>query len=130
MTRYLGLLKQILNSKQIPNPLFQLFKNSGIGCQYRAIFKVIIATLKVANKAAGILNDKYSGCNIPGFEVEFVPTIIATASHISKIGGGRTTQSQAAAQIINYMQKHQGVTFKRKDEIATMVLQDKTTLRE
>lgn len=44
--------------------------------------------------------------------------------------GGTPQMVQAAAQIINYMQKHQGVTFKRKDEIAAMALQDKTTLRE
>lgn len=44
--------------------------------------------------------------------------------------GGTPQMVQAAAQIISYMQKHQGVTFKRKDEIAAMALQDKTTLRE
>jgi peptidoglycan/xylan/chitin deacetylase (PgdA/CDA1 family) len=44
--------------------------------------------------------------------------------------GGTPQMVQAAAQIISYMQKHQGVTFKRKDEIAVMALQDKTTLRE
>ncbi|MTK54504.1 polysaccharide deacetylase family protein [Paludibacter sp.] len=44
--------------------------------------------------------------------------------------GGTPQMVQAAAQIIGYMQKHQGVTFKRKDEIAAMVLHDKTTIRE
>jgi Predicted xylanase/chitin deacetylase len=44
--------------------------------------------------------------------------------------GGTPQMVQAAAQIISYMQKHQGVIFKRKDEIAAMALQDKTTLRE
>jgi len=44
--------------------------------------------------------------------------------------GGTPQMVQAAAQIISYMQKHQGVTFKRKDEIAAMALQDKTTLRD
>ena len=44
--------------------------------------------------------------------------------------GGTPQMVQATAQIISYMQKHQGVTFKRKDEIAAMALQDKTTLRE
>ena len=44
--------------------------------------------------------------------------------------GGTPQMVQATAQIISYMQKHQGVTFKRKDEIAAMALQDKTTLRD
>jgi peptidoglycan/xylan/chitin deacetylase (PgdA/CDA1 family) len=44
--------------------------------------------------------------------------------------GGTPQMVQAAAQIIGYMQKHQGVTFKRKDEIAAMALHDKTTIRE
>jgi len=44
--------------------------------------------------------------------------------------GGTPQMVQAAAQIISYMQKHQGVTFKRKDEIAAMALQDKTTIRD
>lgn len=44
--------------------------------------------------------------------------------------GGTPQMVQAAAQIISYMQKHQGITFKRKDEIAAMALHDKATLRE
>jgi hypothetical protein len=37
---------------------------------------------------------------------------------------------KAATELITYMQKHQGVAFKRKDEIAAMTLKDSTSLRE
>jgi peptidoglycan/xylan/chitin deacetylase (PgdA/CDA1 family) len=36
----------------------------------------------------------------------------------------------AANKLIRYMQKHKGVTFKRKDEIALLALSDKTTVRD
>jgi peptidoglycan/xylan/chitin deacetylase (PgdA/CDA1 family) len=44
--------------------------------------------------------------------------------------GGTPQMVKATNELIRYMQKHKGVSFKRKDEIAEMVLGDKTTIRE
>jgi len=43
---------------------------------------------------------------------------------------GTPQMVEATSQLIGYLQKHQGVSFKRKDEIAHMALADKTTIRE
>ena len=44
--------------------------------------------------------------------------------------GGTPQMVKAAADVIKYMQQHKGVSFKRKDEIAKMTLEDKTSVRE
>ena len=44
--------------------------------------------------------------------------------------GGTPQMVNATAQIIQYMQQHKGVSFKRKDEIAEMILKDETAIRE
>ncbi len=44
--------------------------------------------------------------------------------------GGTPQMVRAAHTLITYIQKHQGVMFKRKDEIARMTLADKTSIRE
>lgn len=44
--------------------------------------------------------------------------------------GGTPQMVKAAGDVIRYIQQHQGVSFKRKDEIARMALADKTTIRE
>jgi peptidoglycan/xylan/chitin deacetylase (PgdA/CDA1 family) len=44
--------------------------------------------------------------------------------------GGTPQMVKAANELIKYMQQHKGVSFKRKDEIAKMGLEDKTTIRE
>ncbi len=44
--------------------------------------------------------------------------------------GGTPQMVDAANKLITYMQKHKGVTFKRKDEIAQIALSDKTTVRD
>ena len=44
--------------------------------------------------------------------------------------GGTPTMVAATTQIITYMQRHKGVSFRRKDEIAQMAYQDKHTMRE
>lgn len=44
--------------------------------------------------------------------------------------GGTPQMVKATQNLIQYMQKHTGVSFKRKDEIATLALQDKTSIRE
>ncbi|WP_312336175.1 polysaccharide deacetylase family protein [Sphingobacterium sp.] len=44
--------------------------------------------------------------------------------------GGTPQMVQAAKELFTYIKKHQGVSFKRKDEIARMALEDKTTVRE
>ncbi|NML38126.1 polysaccharide deacetylase family protein [Chitinophaga sp. G-6-1-13] len=44
--------------------------------------------------------------------------------------GGTPQMVKAAYDIIRYIQDHKGVRFKRKDEIAKMILQDKTAVRE
>lgn len=44
--------------------------------------------------------------------------------------GGTPQMVKAARDIITYIQKHKGVNFRRKDEIAAMILKDKTALRE
>jgi len=44
--------------------------------------------------------------------------------------GGTPQMVKMTTDLINYMKKHQGVTFKRKDEIAQMALNDKTSIRE
>jgi peptidoglycan/xylan/chitin deacetylase (PgdA/CDA1 family) len=43
---------------------------------------------------------------------------------------GTPQMVKAATELIRYMQKHSGVAFKRKDEIAKMTLEDLTSLRE
>lgn len=43
--------------------------------------------------------------------------------------GGTPQMVKAAGDLIRYIQQHQGVSFKRKDEIARMALADKTTIR-
>ncbi|TWR24977.1 polysaccharide deacetylase family protein [Mucilaginibacter achroorhodeus] len=43
---------------------------------------------------------------------------------------GTPQMVRAATELIKYMQKHTGVAFKRKDEIAKMTLKDPTSLRE
>jgi peptidoglycan/xylan/chitin deacetylase (PgdA/CDA1 family) len=44
--------------------------------------------------------------------------------------GGSPQMVKAANELIKYIQQHKGVSFKRKDEIAKMALEDKTTIRE
>jgi len=44
--------------------------------------------------------------------------------------GGTPQMVKATFDLIRYMQKHKGVAFKRKDEIATMALSDASTIRE
>lgn len=44
--------------------------------------------------------------------------------------GGSPQMVKAAHDVISYIQKQKGVSFKRKDEIAQMALNDKTTIRE
>ncbi|MFT3920058.1 polysaccharide deacetylase family protein [Cloacibacterium sp.] len=44
--------------------------------------------------------------------------------------GGTPQMVKTAYDLIKYMQSHKGVSFKRKDEIAELVLNDKTTIRE
>ncbi len=44
--------------------------------------------------------------------------------------GGTPQMVDAANNLITYMQKHKGVTFKRKDEIAQIAMSDKTTFRD
>ncbi|MBC9929789.1 polysaccharide deacetylase family protein [Chitinophaga qingshengii] len=44
--------------------------------------------------------------------------------------GGTPQLVKAAHDIIRYIQQHDGVRFKRKDEIARMILKDKTAVRE
>ncbi|SDI44301.1 polysaccharide deacetylase family protein [Mucilaginibacter sp. P25] len=44
--------------------------------------------------------------------------------------GGTPQMVKAANDLIKYIQQHKGVSFKRKDEIAKMALEDKTTIKE
>lgn len=44
--------------------------------------------------------------------------------------GGTPQMVKTASDLLHYMQKHTGVSFKRKDEIARMTLQDKTSIRD
>lgn len=44
--------------------------------------------------------------------------------------GGTPQMVKASNELIKYIQQHKGVSFKRKDEIAKMALEDKTTIRE
>jgi len=44
--------------------------------------------------------------------------------------GGTPQMVQVANELLSYMKKHPGVTFKRKDEIARIALGDKRTIRE
>ena len=44
--------------------------------------------------------------------------------------GGTPQMIKATKNLIEYMQQHKGVAFKRKDEIAEMTLNDKTSIRE
>jgi peptidoglycan/xylan/chitin deacetylase (PgdA/CDA1 family) len=44
--------------------------------------------------------------------------------------GGTPQLVQAAKELFRYMKQHKGVSFKRKDEIARMAIEDKTTIRE
>lgn len=44
--------------------------------------------------------------------------------------GGTPQMVKETKDLIEYMQKHKGVAFKRKDEIAEMTLNDKTSIRE
>jgi len=44
--------------------------------------------------------------------------------------GGTPQMVGATTEIINYIQQHKGVSFRRKDEIAQMAYQDKTIIRE
>jgi peptidoglycan/xylan/chitin deacetylase (PgdA/CDA1 family) len=44
--------------------------------------------------------------------------------------GGSPQMVKAASELFSYMQKHKGVAFKRKDEIARLALSDKSTIRE
>jgi len=44
--------------------------------------------------------------------------------------GGSPQMVKAASDIIKYIKQQPGVAFKRKDEIARMALEDKTTIRE
>lgn len=44
--------------------------------------------------------------------------------------GGTPQMVNATEQIIRYMQQHKGVSFKRKDEIADLILKDETAVRE
>ena len=37
---------------------------------------------------------------------------------------------QATHELVRYMQRHPGVSFKRKDEIARIILSDPTAIRE
>src|SRR5258707_8912931 len=43
--------------------------------------------------------------------------------------GGTPQMVKAAQEVISYMQKQKGVSFKRKDEIAAMALQDRKSTR-
>ena len=44
--------------------------------------------------------------------------------------GGSPQMVKATQNIVKYIQQHKGVSFKRKDEIARMALEDKTSIRE
>lgn len=44
--------------------------------------------------------------------------------------GGTPQMVKVTSDLIDYMKKHKGVSFKRKDEIAKMTLEDKTSIRE
>ncbi|WP_212005263.1 polysaccharide deacetylase family protein [Chitinophaga sp. HK235] len=44
--------------------------------------------------------------------------------------GGTPQMVKTAYDLIKYMQQHKGVSFKRKDQIAEMILHDKTAIRE
>ncbi|MDQ0110419.1 peptidoglycan/xylan/chitin deacetylase (PgdA/CDA1 family) [Chitinophaga terrae (ex Kim and Jung 2007)] len=44
--------------------------------------------------------------------------------------GGTPQMVKVTHDLIRYMQQHKGVSFKRKDEIADMILNDKTAIRE
>lgn len=44
--------------------------------------------------------------------------------------GGTPQMVRTAKELIKYIQKHEGVSFKRKDEIATLALNDKTSIQE
>ncbi|RWX03583.1 polysaccharide deacetylase family protein [Flavobacterium cerinum] len=44
--------------------------------------------------------------------------------------GGSPQMVKATQDIVKYIQTHTGVSFKRKDEIAKMTLEDKTSIRE
>lgn len=44
--------------------------------------------------------------------------------------GGTPQMVKTTTELIKYIQGHQGISFKRKDEIAKMALNDKSTIRE
>lgn len=44
--------------------------------------------------------------------------------------GGTPQMVKATQDLVRYIQQHKGVSFKRKDEIASLTLQDKTSIRE
>lgn len=44
--------------------------------------------------------------------------------------GGTPQMVKATSDLIKYIQDHKGISFKRKDEIAKMAYEDKTTIRE
>lgn len=44
--------------------------------------------------------------------------------------GGTPQMVQATKELFTYMKQHNGVSFKRKDEIARLSMEDKTTIRE
>lgn len=62
------------------------------------------------------------------FESQFKRRMLSISFH-DRIGG--TPQMvQSTYDLIKYIQSHKGVSFKRKDEIATMALNDANTIRE
>jgi hypothetical protein len=44
--------------------------------------------------------------------------------------GGSPQMVRATRELFTYMQRHKGVVFKRKDDIARLALSDKSTIRE
>lgn len=44
--------------------------------------------------------------------------------------GGTPQMVKTTSELLSYIQKHAGVVFKRKDEIAQLILSDKTAIRE
>jgi peptidoglycan/xylan/chitin deacetylase (PgdA/CDA1 family) len=62
------------------------------------------------------------------FESQFKRRMLSISFH-DRIGG--TPQMvKSTYDLIKYIQSHKGVSFKRKDEIATMALNDANTIRE
>src|SRR6267142_2426194 len=78
-----------------PELTHDLVVQQAVGSQHISVFDLAFAAGVVRDPSAGLLRDQNSRRSVPGVEVEFPISVVASGGHIAEVEGRRTRAADA-----------------------------------